>query len=113
MRRTALIVLATAALMIALVSPAAARGGLSSAQLEDAGWECFPVPGLGIHCTPPGVSFGDRHVQILYFDEATGEFAGTETLVRADAFSGNRQCPTEPEGYFFIPPLGYYACHRN
>jgi hypothetical protein len=61
----------------------------------------------------PGAAFGDRHIQLLYFDEATGQYAGTESLVRADAFGGNRQCPTEPHGYFFIPPVGYYACHRN
>ena len=52
-------------------------------------------------------------LESIYFDEQTGEFAGTETLLRADAFRGNRQCPTESGGWFFIPPLGYYGCHRN
>ncbi len=113
MKRMLTTALLASALVLVLTGPAAARGGLTAEQLGNAGWQCFPVPGLGIHCMPPGVSWGDRHIQLLYFDEQTGEFAGTETLVRVDAFRGNRQCPTEPNGYFFIPPLGYYACHRN
>ena len=113
MKRLLATALLTSALLLSLAGPAAAQGGLTADRLADAGWDCFPVPGLGVHCMPPGVEWGDRHVQLLYFDEATGEFAGTETLVRADAFRGNRQCPTEDLGWFFIPPLGYYACHRN
>lgn len=112
MRRSLSILLATVALTLALVAPAAAKG-VSAEQLEQAGWHCFPVQGLGVHCMAPGVEWEDRHIQLLYFDEQTGKFAGTETLLRADAFKGNRQCPTEPGGWFFIPPLGYYGCHRN
>jgi hypothetical protein len=112
MRRGLVILVAALTLTVAMAAPVAARG-VTAERLADAGWDCFPVPGLGVHCMPPGVDWGDRQIQLLYFDETTGEFAGTETLVRADAFQGNRQCPTETGGWFFIPPLGYYGCHRN
>jgi hypothetical protein len=112
MRRVLLALVVSGLLAAAFASPVSASG-LTPDRLTEAGWDCFPVPGLGIHCMAPGKSWGDRQIQLLYFDEQTGKFAGTETLVRADAFRGNRQCPTEPGGWFFIPPLGYYGCHRN
>jgi hypothetical protein len=117
MRRFFASLLVTGALAAALAGPATA-GGSSPAQLAAAGWDCFNVPGLGVHCMPPGQSWGDRTIQLLYFDtsdpEATSApFLGTESLVRADAFRGNRQCPTENGGWFLIAELGYYACHRR
>jgi hypothetical protein len=41
--------------MALLVGPVAA-GGVNPAQLSKAGWSCFDVPNLGVHCSPPGVS---------------------------------------------------------
>ena len=112
MRRLFLSMLLVAALAALAAGPAAARG-LTAEQLADSGWTCFPVPGLGVHCMQPSKQFGDRQIQLLYFDEQTGRFAGTETLVRSDVFQAGRQCPTEPGGWFFIPDIGYYGCHRN
>lgn len=102
-------------LTLAFAAPVAAR---SPALLDAHGWDCFDVPGLGVHCMPPGIEWGDRHIQLLYFDTSDvtstdAQFLGTETLLRADAFKGNRQCPTEPAGWGFPPGLGYFTCHRN
>jgi hypothetical protein len=127
MKRLLISVLAIAALAL----PAAAlstSGGLSPKQLSDAGWTCFNVPGLGVHCAPPGQPFpptGQPHVQLLYFFHTTDpnstvpDFTGTETLIRADLYQGE-PCPTEPGpngGYTYLPdigiPLNYYACHRQ
>jgi hypothetical protein len=114
MRRFVGSLLLTGLLVAATVGPAAANG-LTPERLSSAGWDCFPVPGLGVHCMPPGTEWGDRHIQLLYFDEATGAYAGTESLVRADAFKGNRQCRTDPSGGWIdlVAAVGYYACHRN
>lgn len=103
-----------------LVWPLAGAGnseGLTAAQLEAAGWTCFPVPGLGVHCAAPNQPFPPTGptAQLLYFDEDTGAFAGTESLVRADIFAkrATAVCPTDPSGGWFQLPFGYWACHRS
>jgi len=74
----------------ALALPVAAggsSGGLSPKQLGDAGWTCFNVPGLGVHCAPPGQAWPPTEpvVQLLYFFNTTDpsssvpDFTGTET----------------------------------
>src|SRR5215216_1656398 len=99
MRRfTIPLVLAVAlALSLATVSQSGAKsGGLSASQLNEHGWTCFFVPGLGVHCAPPGQEWPptQRHVQLLYFfntEEETSDvpdFTGTESLVRDDFFHG-------------------------
>jgi hypothetical protein len=113
-----------AALLLPLTA-AAQRRGLSAKQLNDHGWTCFNVPGLGVHCAEPGQEFPPTQpvVQLLYFFNTTDptsdvpDFTGTETLLRADKYHG-QPCPTEASGeYFFIGDLGggveYYGCHRN
>jgi hypothetical protein len=116
MRRFILLMLVVGALLAAMAGPAAAN---SPARLSEAGWDCFDVPGLGVHCMPPGVQWGDPHIQLLYFDTSDptateAEFLGTESLVRKDAFKGNRQCRTDPSGgWLDLGELGYFACHRN
>jgi hypothetical protein len=123
MRRTASICI-VAALLLPLTA-AAQRRGLSPKQLNDHGWTCFNVPGLGVHCAEPGQEFPPTQpvVQLLYFFNTTDptsdvpDFTGTETLLRADKYHG-QPCPTEASGeYFFIGDLGggveYYGCHRN
>lgn len=117
MRRFVISMVMTAALVAAVAGPAAAE---SPARLSAAGWNCFNVPGLGVHCMPPGVEWGDRNVQLLYFDTVDpmateAQFLGVESLVRADAFRGNRQCRTDPSGDWLnlVAALGYFGCHRN
>lgn len=113
---------------VSLALPLAAKadtagGGLTPKQLGDAGWTCFFVPGLGVHCAPPGKwpPTGEE-VQLLYFFNLTdpnsnvaGELTGTESLIRDDVFNG-QPCPTEPSGeYASLAGLGldYHACHRH
>jgi len=110
----------------ALALPVAAggsSGGLSPKQLGDAGWTCFNVPGLGVHCAPPGQAWPPTEpvVQLLYFFNTTDpsssvpDFTGTETLIRADIFNG-QPCPTQPgESYTDLSSLGlnYWGCHHR
>jgi hypothetical protein len=128
MRRFTILVALTAALALSLAvvsQSGAKRGGLSPAQLNDHGWTCFNVPGLGVHCAPPGQTFPptQSHVQLLYFFNTTDvtsdvpDFTGTESLIRDDFFHG-QPCPTEPSGeYGFLGDLGggaeYWGCHRR
>lgn len=116
MRKLGLAIVLMSALLAAVAGPAAAR---SPAHLDAQGWDCFNVPGLGVHCMPPGQEWGDRHIQLLYFDtedvtSTDAPFLGVESLVRKDAFNGNRQCRTDPSGgWLNLGGLGYFACHRN
>lgn len=117
MRRIAPFI-AALSLTLALAGSASA-GGLSLGRLQDAGWTCFDVDGpLGVHCMSRGDAWGQPQVQLLYFDTQSvsdrgASFLGTESLIRADLYAG-QPCPTQSlPDYFFIPPLGYYACHRN
>ena len=122
MKRMLVVLVAAAALAAPLVA-AGASGGLTPKQLGDSGWTCFNVPGLGVHCSPPGKPWPPTEptVQLLYFFHTTDpssdvpDFTGTETLIRADVFAG-QPCPTEPSGqYTFLGALGldYFGCHRR
>ena len=60
-------------------------------------------------------------MQLLYFFNTTDpsssvpDFTGTETLIRADIFNGQR-CPTQPgESYTDLSSLGlnYWGCHHR
>ncbi len=115
---------AAGALLLPLTA-AGGKGGLSPKQLNDHGWTCFPVPGLGVHCAAPGQEFPPTGptAQLLYFFNTTDpmsndpDFSGTETLLRADKYH-EQPCPTAASGeYNFIGDLGggaaYWACHRQ
>jgi hypothetical protein len=128
MRRTTISLILAAALVLSLatVSQSGARsGGLSPNQLNEHGWTCFNVPGLGVHCSAPGTAFPPTgpHAQLLYFfntedpESTVPDFTGTESLVRDDHFHG-QPCPTEPDGeYHLLGDLGggaeYWGCHRR
>jgi len=118
-----LVAAAALALPMAASAQSSSAGGLSPKQLGDAGWTCFFVPGLGVHCAPPGKwPPTDPEVQLLYFfnlsdptSDVAGQLTGTETLIRDDIFNG-QPCPTEPSGqYTSLAGLGldYHACHRH
>jgi len=124
MRRFTILLALTAALALslALVSQSAA-GGLSAGQLNSHGWFCFPVPNLGVHCSPPGQPWPPTkpHQQLLYFFNTTVEtstvpdFTGTESLLRKDHFHG-QPCPTEGGVYTdltFLNLPNYLGCHRQ
>jgi hypothetical protein len=125
MRMFVTLVLAAATLSPVTATSNQGRGGLSPAQLVAAGWTCFNVPGLGIHCSSPGQEWPPTAptAQLLYFFNTTDvnstapDFTGTETLLREDKYHG-QPCPTEASGqYFFLGDLGggaaYRACHRH
>jgi hypothetical protein len=96
--------------------------GLTPHNLVVAGWTCFNVPGLGVHCAPPGKwPPTDPEVQLLYFFNLSDPnsdqpgLTGTESLIRDDMFKG-QPCPTSPEGQFDdLSSLGlpYFGCHRS
>lgn len=96
--------------------------GNSPAKRQNAGWECENVPGLGVHCFPPGAMVSSASVPVQVFDTSDpgathAPFLGTEILIRADLYSG-QPCPTddleEYEGLDLFPPPGidFYACHH-
>ena len=119
MRRSLVALLASGALMALLVGPVAA-GGVNPAQLSKAGWSCFDVPNLGVHCSPPGVSPIGSHnaTPLLYFfnttdpNETDTDFSGTEQILTAETYNG-QPCPQEGiEVWTNLGPLGF-ACHHK
>ncbi|MEA2609508.1 MAG: hypothetical protein QOJ75_1751 [Chloroflexota bacterium] len=115
-------------LLAALPVSTVSAQGLSPAQLQRAGWDCFqPPPDFNpyIHCAPPGQLAG-----IISGEAATGMFLafattdlnatdaallGTERMIRGDLFHG-QPCPTDPPSFeysWLFPRFGwdYYICH--
>ncbi len=96
--------------------------GSSPAKMVRAGWECQNVPGLGVHCFPPGSAASSASIPVKVFDtddpSAThADFLGTEILIRADLYHG-QPCPQEGHDeyhgldLFGGPEIDYYACHH-
>jgi hypothetical protein len=124
MRRLTLTTALAVVTALGAVSAAPAQG-VSPAQLTKAGWTCFPVGALGVHCAPPGKDWlpTSPTLQLLYFEgedptSATARFLGVESLVRDDLFQrrGAKVCPTDPSGGWFaidLPTGRYWGCHRN
>lgn len=116
MKRTLFVMLLALGLLLPFTTAVAQGKGNSPQQLINAGWSCFDVPGLGVHCMPPGKKFGDRAIPILYFDTsdplaAEADFLGTEILIRGDIYNG-QPCPQE--GASSYHDIGdYFACHRR
>lgn len=122
--RYLLIAAAAVALLVAVAGANdASAHGISPAKLSAAGWNCFDVPGLGVHCQSPGDDSSSATINFLYFDttdpEATdAPFLGTELLIRAGLYRG-QPCPQEgADEYtgldlFGGPEIDYYACHHR
>jgi hypothetical protein len=131
-------ILALAGVAACAVVASAPAGGVSPAQLSQAGWSCV-YPGdfnPTIHCFPPGQLEGvlagtARSALLITFatNDPTAEEApllGTERMIRGDLFH-NQPCPTDPPGgpggATTSPPLyewsylgprfgwDYYICH--
>lgn len=90
--------------------------------LGSQGWVCVNVPGLGVHCFPPGAFAAPASLPILVFDsddptDADAPFLGTELLIRADLYAG-QPCPAEGGQYALMLaadtglPADYRACHH-
>lgn len=120
------VAMSLAAIAITAVTLATAVNGAGAhtlTQVQAAGWDCNPMIPIGghFHCSPPG----KPSVQDIIDGTATspsivhqvfrldGSFAGTELLIRADLFAGQR-CPTDQ--WLPVPPWlpspTYYACHH-
>lgn len=114
MKRALAVAVATVAAVGLAVAPAgAADRGPTIAQLEAAGWSCFDVPGLGIHCAPGGgILAGTGKAQnLLYFDPVTGMYAGTETLLVTTRDMSAMPCAGHADGLWHN--LGFaWACHH-
>lgn len=91
------------------------------AQAEAAGWDCNPhVLIVGYyHCAPPGKPSVLDMIQgttdtpsiVLRVFYPSGEFAGTEHLIRADLYQG-QPCPQDNLATWDLLPFGYRACHH-
>ena len=57
----------------------------------------------------PGRSQWAAVLQLLLFDRATDDFAGTVHMIRADLYHG-QPCPKTGGSYVFNPANGYYRC---
>jgi hypothetical protein len=118
MKRILKLTLVAAALTLLIAGPASA-GGVNPAQLQRAGWECFDVPGLGVHCSPPGSALDGSRIAmpLLYFIGTTNpgdtdaKLTGTEMLLAPGAYHG-QPCPQE--GLDEWHDLGFArACHHK
>lgn len=112
-RALRLLITTMAAVALAASPTAAADRGPTIAQLEAAGWSCFDVPGLGIHCAPPGGFLAGTGTaqNLLYFDPVTHEYAGTETLLMTSRDMSSRPCAGHQDGVWHN--LGFaWACHH-
>ena len=118
-----------AALGAAGATAVAARAeGVTPSQLSAAGWTCIQpriAPTLML-CAPPGVGlpplpgtpgFADRapSYEFLVFENATGDFIGTQHLLRPDIYErGTPPCPQQPGGeYIYNPRNDLWACTRT
>jgi hypothetical protein len=99
--------------------------GLTDLQQTDKTWDCEPyvrIAGNYQHCAPPGkpsvadLLAGNTNapsLELRVFDFTTGEFAGMESLLRADLYSG-QPCWQDGQAEWGLLdlPVDYRACHR-
>lgn len=119
MRRFLLPLIAAAAITASAVGSVSAAGP-QPGNLSDHGWTCFPVPGLGVHCSPPGREFAppiQQATPILYWfgtldpTDTNADFTGTELLLPHGQYHG-QPCPQE--GLDEWTDIGIArACHHN
>ena len=127
--RRALLIAVTAALVAAGAAAVSAQAeGVTPSQLTAAGWTCIQPrldPTLTL-CVPPGVGlpplpgtpgFEDRapSFEVMVFEYATGDFIGTQHLLRPDIYMrGTPPCPQQPGGaYIYNPRNDLWFCLRT
>ncbi|MBC7307008.1 MAG: hypothetical protein H5T80_08755 [Dietzia sp.] len=114
MKRALAVATATfAAIALAAAPAGAADRGPTIDQLEAAGWFCFDVPGLGIHCAPQGgaMSGKGKAQNVLYFNPVTHTFAGAETLLLTTRDMSSTPCAGHSDGVWHN--IGFaWACHH-
>jgi hypothetical protein len=115
---TAVTLAALVAVSLLVIAPATAEG-VTAAQLQARGWDCFVPPPFpdtivcgnpaeGLPPIPPGPN-GRASYSFLLFDRASGDFEGTLHMIRADLYHG-QPCPQTGGAYVFNPAIGYYRC---
>lgn len=113
--------------VVAVVLASVAFGnppGLTDLEQTDRTWDCapyVPIAGNYQHCAPPGkpsvaellAGTNVPSIELRVFDFTTGEFAGIESLRRADLYQGG---PCHQDGQdewgLLDLPVDYRACHR-
>ena len=121
MRRFVIPLVLGAAVVLSSAAAVAAKGP-QPGNLSDHGWTCFPVPELGVHCTPPGKTWAppvQQATPLLYwfttFDttDTDADFTGTELLMPQWQWDhGQPPCPQEDLlGWANIGIAR--ACHHN
>jgi hypothetical protein len=118
---------ATVVVLLAITAGPSSAGGVTPDQLMQAGWTCIQPqadptrricapPGLGLPPLPGTPGFADRapSYEFLIFNFATGEFIGTQHLLRPDIYlHGTPPCPQQPGGeYVHILRNDLWACFR-
>ena len=105
-----------------LAVTAAGSSNSTMGQAQAAGWDCNPQVLIGgyYHCAPPGkpsvadlIAGTDAPSLVLNVFHPNGTLAGTESLLRADLYSG-QPCPQDNLAVWDFLPFsgGYYACHH-
>ena len=106
---------------ISIATNATGSSSATMAQAQAAGWDCNPqvlIVGY-FHCAPPGKPSVLDMIQgntdtpsiVLRVFYPSGEFAGTEHLIRADLYQG-QPCPQDNLATWDLLPFGYRACHH-
>ncbi|HET7129923.1 MAG TPA: hypothetical protein VFJ93_12695 [Gaiellaceae bacterium] len=128
-RRTVLIAL-TAGLWVtgAAAVTASAGGGNTPGHLSAVGWTCIQprIDPTLVLCAPPGVGlpplpgtpgFESRapSYEFKVFEFATGDFIGTQHLLRPDIYEqGTPPCPQQPGGaYIYNARNDLWSCTRT
>ncbi len=127
--RRALLIAVTAALVAAGAAAVSAQAeGVTPSQLTAAGWTCIQpridptlilcaTPGVGLPPLPGTPGFEDRapSFEVMVFEYATGDFIGTQHLLRPDIYMrGTPPCPQQPGGaYIYNPRNDLWFCLRT
>jgi hypothetical protein len=125
--RSVLLLIATSAAALAMTAGPSNAGGVTAAQLANAGWTCVvPLadpsrlicapPGQGLPPLPgtPGFATRGPSYELLVFSSSTGQFIGVQHLLRPDVYlNGTPPCPQQPNGaYVYVPRNDTYSCFR-
>ena len=113
--------------VLGILLTSAAQGnppGLTDLGQTDQSWDCepyVPIAGNYQHCAPPGkpsvedllAGTNAPSIELRVFDFTTGEFAGIESLIRADLYQG-QPCHQDGQDEWGLLdlPVDYRACHR-